>query len=374
MIPAGLVLDVRTVSPHFPGIGRVTLGLSQALSRIGHLALLHAAPPDPRLPVPPLDGVPCAAGPFALRQHWEVRRLLRSRGARVYHSPYYLMPCLPGVPSVVTCFDLVPMLEAGTMDRGRRLAYVLAHLLAFRAAAAVCVPSEATASDVARLFPRAAKKLVLVRPGVAWARADAARPAPGAAGCPRSALPPRFALHVGSNKPHKALDVLLEAWALAIRQSPGALARTTLVLAGPRDPRYPEPARSIERLALASRVADLGPVSDRQLEALYEGAALFICPSRREGFGLPLAEAMARGRPCLCSDTPALAETAGGAAALVAAGDAAALSDGIVRLLSDEDEASRLGALGCARAARFDWDAAARDMVRVYERVAVARH
>ncbi len=369
MIP-GVVLDVRTVTSHFPGIGRVALGLAGALGRIGEPALLHAVPPDRRLPMPPLEGIPCAASPFELRQQWEVPRLLRRRRARLYHSPYYLMPYRAGVPSVVTCFDLIPMVVPGILDPGRRFAYALAHRLAFGAAAAVCVPSEATRQDVARLFPKAAAKLAVVRPGVAWRGAGRMPPGHAVAGCPRSVLPPRFALHVGSNKPHKDLDVLLRSWATAIEVSPGATAGMTLVLAGPRDPRYPEPARSVERLDLSRRVADLGPVSDGQLDSLYGGATLFICPSRREGFGLPLAEAMAHGRPCVCSDTPALVETAGGGAALFPTGDATALAATLVRLLADDEEAQRLAGLAEARAACFDWDAAARETASVYARVA----
>lgn len=374
MIPPGVVLDVRTVTPHFPGIGRFALGLATALARLGRPAVIHTVPPDLRLPLPPLEGAGCSASPFEFRQQWEVPGLLRKLNARVYHSPYYLVPYRPGVPTVVNCFDLIPMIEPGAFVRRRRLAYALAHRLAFRVASAICVPSEATRRDVARLFPRAARKLVVVRPGITRpASQSAPRARPAVDGCPRAVLPPRFALHVGGNKPHKGLDLLLESWALALREAPDATGRTTLVLAGPRDPRYPEPGRSIERLALRNRVADLGPVSEGQLEALYAGATIFICPSSREGFGLPLAEAMARGRPCTCSDTPALAETAGGAAALFPAGDANALAATLGRLLGDEDERRRLGDLASARAAAFDWDSAAREMAAVYERVLAAR-
>jgi alpha-1,3-rhamnosyl/mannosyltransferase len=365
MIPPNVVLDVRTVTTRFPGIGRVVLGASRALAGLGPLTLIHGAPLDPRLPVPPLEAVRCSSGPFGVRQQLEVPRLLRACRARLYHSPYYLMPYRPGVPAVVNCFDLIPLLVPGTFDRGRRFAYSLAHRLAFRAAAAICVPSRATRDDVARLFPSTASRLTIVRPGVKWGQA----PFPAECAEAEDGFPPRFLLHVGSNKPHKDIAVLVKAWSAAVRAAPDVTRGTTLVLAGPRDPRYPEPARSIERFGVSARVLDLGAVSDVRLDHLYARAALFVLPSRREGFGLPLAEAMAHGRPCICSDTPALAETAGGAAAVFPAGDAPTLADQIVRLLADAGEAQRLGSLGAARAACFDWGVSARETVAVYERV-----
>ncbi|HSK08914.1 MAG TPA: glycosyltransferase family 1 protein [Vicinamibacterales bacterium] len=348
---------MRTVSDHFPGIGRFVLGLGQALAALGPVTLLHGERADPRLPLGAAAGLRCVPGPFTVRQQWEVPRLLRAAGARVYHSPYYLMPYRPGVPAVVTCFDLIPLVVPGVFDRGRRFAFGLAHRLAFQAAAVVCVPSEATRADVARFFPWAAAKLQIVRPGAPFA-ARASQP-------PRT-IPTRFVLHVGSNKTHKDLDVLVEAWGRALEAAPAATSNTALVLVGPRDRRHPEPARSIARLGPSGRVIDRGPVPDAELSGLYAGASLFICPSRREGFGLPLLEAMGCGLPCICSDTAALLETAGGAAMVYPAGDAGALAAAIVRLLSDRDEAARLSDLASARASAFDWRTTARDMAAVY--------
>lgn len=367
MIPPTVVLDARTVSDRFPGIGRFVLGLARGLSRLGSPTLVTGPEPDPRLPIPPLRGCPCQSGPFTWQQQWQVPRLLRRLGASLYHSPYYMMPFRPGVPAVVTCYDTIPASRHGSLGPAGRLTWRVAHRLAFRASAAVCVPSEAAREAVSLLFPDTAGKLVVIRPG----SDPVGRQDPGEARLAGSRLgvPPRFLLSVGSNKPHKDLGLLVRAWALALEEAPGLTSGVTLVMAGPRDRRHPEPAASTARLGLERRVLDLGMVDDTLLSALYSCAALFVCPSRVEGFGLPLLEAMAHGCPCLTSSDPALIETAGGAALVFQSGDAMALASSILDLLSDSAAAEHLASAGRARSAAFDWRAAAEATVSVYLRV-----
>jgi glycosyltransferase involved in cell wall biosynthesis len=103
----------------------------------------------------------------------------------------------------------------------------------------------------------------------------------------------------------------------------------------------------------------LGHVPDALLPGLYAGAEAFALPSRYEGFGLPVLEAMACGTPVVAADVAALPETCGGAARLVRP-DAEAVRDGLVALLGDRAERERLRAAGLARAAGFSWDATAR--------------
>jgi glycosyltransferase involved in cell wall biosynthesis len=103
----------------------------------------------------------------------------------------------------------------------------------------------------------------------------------------------------------------------------------------------------------------LGHVPDGLLPGLYAGAEAFALPSRYEGFGLPVLEAMASGTPVVAADTSALPETCGGAARLVPP-DGDAIRDALGDLLGDAAERERLRAAGLARAAGFSWDATAR--------------
>ena len=364
MIPEGLVLDARTVSPRFPGIGRYVLGLSRAWGAAASHALFFASPArDPRLPAG--TTVRVEASPFDLRQQWEVPRALRACGARVYHAPYYLMPVAPGVPTVLNCWDMIPLAVPGLFPPAKRLAFRFAHTLVFRAARVIVVPTEATRADVVRFFPRSAQKLAVVPPGSGLD----ARLGPGEARARRQALglPSRYALYVGTNKPHKNLPAMLAGWALAAREAPDTTRGGTLVVAGPADTRYPGAAAAAASNGIAGGVVDLGYVDDETLAAVYAGSSLFLFPSRSEGFGLPVVEAMAHGVPVICGPAAAVREVAAGAA-LAGDGTPEVIADAVVRLLRDPGERERLRAAGLSRASRFTWAAPARETASVYRR------
>lgn len=104
-------------------------------------------------------------------------------------------------------------------------------------------------------------------------------------------------------------------------------------------------------------VQELGHVGDEELPGLYAGALAFVLPSRYEGFGLPVLEAMACGTPVVAADATALPETCGGAALLASPDDPRALADALDAALADPEP---LRARGLTRAADFSWDATAR--------------
>jgi alpha-1,3-rhamnosyl/mannosyltransferase len=106
--------------------------------------------------------------------------------------------------------------------------------------------------------------------------------------------------------------------------------------------------------ALGSTLHQLGRVSEEELWSLYAGATLFAFPSRHEGFGLPVLEAMSQGTVVVASDIPAIREVAGGAARLVPPGDVEAWAAAIEALLADDAARSELAVAGRERARRFD--------------------
>ena len=323
------ILDARTAVPHFPGIGRYVSNLASALTPLlsagESLTVLDSPPPsalrdtsapDPELaPAAKLPGTKVSApvSPFDIRQQWQIPFLLRrlkSGGAAVYHSPYYLMPYRTALPTLLTFYDVIPLKFPQTVPARARLFFRLAATLALRTADRVAAISNAARSDLISSF-RIPASQVSVTPLAASARY---RPQPAnEVGRVRQKyhLPDQFLLYLGINKPHKNLPALIDAYArIASRHAP------PLVVAGAWDQRYPQARERAARLQLGDAARFLGPVNERDLPALYSAATLFVFPSLYEGFGLPVLEAMACGTPVACSNTPGLAEVADDAALL----------------------------------------------------------
>ena len=125
----------------------------------------------------------------------------------------------------------------------------------------------------------------------------------------------------------------------------------------------------------AADVAILGPIRDDDMPALFRGADLLAFPSEREGFGLVVLEAQASGLPAVVSDLPVLREflADGRDCRMAPVGDADALGDALVEVMSDDALRARLVRDGRATAARFTWGAAAAAHEAVYERILVPR-
>ena len=174
-------------------------------------------------------------------------------------------------------------------------------------------------------------------------------------------------LHVGSTVPRKRIDVLLHAFSEIRRQHREA----RLVRVG--GPFTSEQQDLATRLRVAEAVRVLPFLDRRVLAAVYRRAAVLLLPSEREGFGLPVLEAMACGLPVVAADIPALREV-GGEEATYCPPDDTARWVGAVRSLLEEREvdserwAARRDA-GRQRAARFSWCAHAEQMVDIYQRI-----
>jgi len=179
------------------------------------------------------------------------------------------------------------------------------------------------------------------------------------------ALPDRYLLYFGSNKPHKNVPRLVEAFARANLQFPAS--NFQLVIAGHWDERYPQAKALVEQLGLRDTVRFIGPVQDADLPALYGGAEVFVFPSQYEGFGFPVLEAMACGAAVVCGNRSSLPEVAGDAALLCDPTDVAALARAIEQALTDRDLNASRRQRGLARAAQFTWEQTAQRTLEVYQ-------
>ena len=362
-----MILDARTASVHFPGIGRYVVNLARALLATAPelpLTLLYDPTAPTRLTLPPAPRIAYPWSPFALSQQWRLPRLLRRLGAQLYHSPYYLMPYRLSLPVVVTCYDLIPLIWPQFFSPGQRLLYRLMHWLALAAAHTVLAISETTRADLIR-YLRLDPRRCVVTPLAADPAFTPQEPASVARVRQRYGLPENYVLYCGSNKPHKNLPRLVRAFA--------ALPPTTppLVIAGHWDRRYPQSQRLAVAIGLAGRVKFIGAPPEEDLAALYSGATVFVFPSLYEGFGLPVLEAMACGAPVICAHTSSLPEVAGEAALFFDPCDETALTQALATVLQDADWRDELRTRGLRRAAQFDWQTTAALTAAVYRNVIV---
>ena len=373
------ILDARTAVPHFPGIGRYVSNLASALApqltageELTFLASPSTAgPAKTKIPASqaeeafqlPGKSIIAPAAPFDIRQQWRIPSLLkrlRADGTALYHSPYYLMPYRTGLPTLLTFYDIIPLKFPKTVPARARLFFRLAATLALRAADRVVTISDAARQDLTSYF-RVPASRVTVTPLAAGARY---RPQPSAeiARVRRQYnLPESFILYLGINKPHKNLPALIDAYAQSA--SPHM---PPLVIAGAWDNRYPQPKQHAARRELGDAVRFLGPVTERDLPALYTAATLFVFPSLYEGFGLPVLEAMACGTPVACSNTPSLTEVAGAAALYFDPLSVPEIRDAIIELSEDGRQRARRAEQGLARARRYSWQATAAATLRCY--------
>jgi glycosyltransferase involved in cell wall biosynthesis len=300
-----------------------------------------------------------------------VHRAVAQSGSSLYHFTSAEASLRGnGVKTVATVYDLIPVeLPHSSMDPRdvwRRAVYRL-YLRRLRAADHIIAISASTADAVLRLLGIPAERTTVIPLGIEQADYVARAQRTRAAIATTYHLPDVYWLTVTAPNPNKGWRDLVDAL-LRARQRGTAV---PLVIAGHwLPPHRRQLLEQADRLGVASLVQFLGFVPDDDLPALYAQARGFIFPSHREGFGLPVLEAMAVGTPVIISDDPALRELVDGAGLSFPRGDASALAERMVALAAQDDERRRLGRLASERAARFTWERTVTETVAVYRAVA----
>jgi len=281
-------------------------------------------------------------------------RMAWARRWDVLHSLGNRAPWRAGAVSVVTIHDVI-FFEHRTMGAVSTYGMRWAVRVAAAGADALITGSEAAADDVGRTLSFDRARITAVPHGPGGPRAQAA---PAAAIAARHGLTgTRVVVCVGAKRPHKNQRLLIEA----LPRLPGDV---RLVLIGYDEGYGAELWRAAEALGCDDRLRLIGYVPAAELEAMWEIAACAAFPTRAEGFGLPVLEAMRRGVPVACSDIPVLREVAGDAGFFFDpddSADAAAAIDAALRSAKPETA-------GLERAKRFTWERSAQQTVAVYER------
>jgi glycosyltransferase involved in cell wall biosynthesis len=351
-----IAFDVSPLSHPRSGIGtylRGSLaGLAEAAAGEHEIVAFAPTSPQGKKAIPAaLDGIRVEISlqflPFAhfWRQGWS--RLGRPGVERflgeidVLHFSDWMYPPQRGGIRATTIHDLVPLRHPEWVQgRTRRM-----HTAKYRNAARTCdllfANSAFTARDVVELLGVSEDRIRVALPGVerVFTRDG-----------PKAELDGDYLLTVATLEPRKNLAGLVDAYALLGRDD---LRLAVVGAEGWGDqPKLDRPG-----------IVRLGYVDDAELARLYRSAAAFVYPSRFEGFGLPVTEAMACGAPVVCSSHESMDEACGDAALRAAPDDPAAIAAAIENAL---DQRAELGARGIVHAARFTWSHTGRVLLDGY--------
>lgn len=289
-----------------------------------------------------------------LSQQWLLPRRARALGADLVHSLSNLAPIRAAPPQIITLFDVI-FLHQRSMGLLSRVGIGTVVRRSAPRAQAVITLSEVSRRAILDTLALDKQRVVVIPPGVSDPPDLAADIEEVRA---RRQLPSgRIVLCVAAKRPHKNQELLLRAL-------PALPADVSVVCAGHDDGYQAALAHLADDLGVGHRLRLLDYLPESELEALWRMAACAALPTRAEGFGLPVLEAMRRGVPVACSDIPVLREVAAQAAQFFDPDDPGDAAAAIMRAIDDLGA----GQAGRARAARFSWEHAAEATLAMYER------
>ncbi len=268
-----------------------------------------------------------------------------------YYDPYFIKYCRK--PFVVTLHDMIYELYPELFDHTAQEIIRRKKLLMDKAAAVIAI-SEHTKQDILHFYPELEPKIHIVHHGHIPTNADSGD---------KLQLPERYILYVGERWHYKNFTPFVNAIAPLLQQDPG------LHLICPGGGKFSEEESTLfAKFNIDKQLTQMN-VTDGQLSQLYSQAQLFAFPSKQEGFGLPVLEAFANQCPVVCSNTTALPEVAGEAAAYFDPASAHSMRTAISNVLQDGTLRGQLIQQGTQRLSQFSMEACVNNTIEVYRSV-----
>lgn len=366
-------VDCRYIGNNPSGIGEVTWGLVRQLPTLApdlsflflknsqHQGRLSTAPNVTEVIVNSPANSPATM--------WWLPRVVDLRSVDLFHGPFNIMPAGLEMRTVTTIHDIMWLTHPKWCNPSlygliERHFYANGINRALDRSDAIATVSNATRQEITKLRPDVEPKVAVTLSGVS----DDFRPVTVREETLSSiGLKPgqKFILTAGQFAPYKNHEGAIRAFARAFGSRPDF----TLVMVQRRNSGAGELASLARELGVAERVHFTGAVSFSTLLELYSGAVTLLHPSLCEGFGNPVAEAMACGCPVITSNLSAMPEVAGGAALLVDPRDTDSIAAALTRIATEETLAADLSAKGLARAADLSWESFAKANLEIYRKV-----
>lgn len=371
-------IDFTSASRERAGIGRYARELIRALARLDQTNRYTLFVPrdahDELLNNPWAPNFAIKRGPFTERLFaamWHRARVplpieTFTGAVDVFYSPDFLLPPTRAKRTIVTVHDLsyVRVPECFPAPLLNYLNAAVPHAL--KRADLIFADAASTQRDLHEVYSIPLERIRVLYSGVDE-RFRPQVPEESRARVRELTGGKPYLLSVSTIQPRKNYARLIDAFARLVGDARAQIADAVLVIAGSKGWMYEEVFESVRRFDLAKRVIFPDFFSDADLPALYAGATLFVYPSLYEGFGLPVAEAMACGAPVVTSNASSLPEVAGDAALYFEPRDVNAMAQAMQRALNDEALRADLRAKGLEQAKMFSWEKAARELLASFK-------
>ncbi len=295
-------------------------------------------------------------------------RACRRLGVDLAHVPYFGSSLSPIVPTVVTIHDVIPMVLPQYRGNWRVRLYTSLAAAAAPQAKLILADSEAGRGDILQQLnvPEKQVRTVYLAPAPQYQPAESWQQLIDIK--KKYNLPDDFVLYLGGYDVRKNVEALLNAFTWVS----GTLQESfPLVLAGKLptvdSAFFPDPMRIARELGLDKYIVTPGWIAEDDLPLLYGAATVFVYPSRYEGFGLPVLEAMACGVPVVTSNAASIPELAGPAAFQVDPDDTKHIAAPIIRLCTEEESRDEMIERGFEQAEKFTWQKTAAATLQAYQ-------
>jgi len=294
----------------------------------------------------------------------------REVDADLAHVPYWGGPLRSPVPLVVTVHDLTTMLVREYRRKNSAKLYNALVSASARGASHIITDSEASKREIQQHFHIPTEKITAIHLAVSEDYNPKFSNLVDMAVLRKYEMPDFYVLYLGGYELHKNVTTLLLAWSY-VGQALGE--DYPLVLAGRKPTEisetYPDYEAYIRRLRIEEYVRWIGYVDEADKPVLYRNAESFVFPSRREGFGLPVLEALACGVPVVTTTKTSLPEVVGEAGFTIDPDDARGMAGAIISTVIQDNLAKELRQKAVTQAAKFSWETTARETLLVYDKV-----
>lgn len=302
---------------------------------------------------------------YTLQEQWAVPRA--AVGCDLLHVPHYNAPLLPTSPLLVTIHDIIHITDPDYRNSLKSMLYAKPLLaLVARKAAHIVTDSDFSKSQIVEHLGVPESKVTRIYCGVNGQFHNLCRDEAFTKVSDSLAVSRPYFLYVGSLKRYKNVSTLLKAFAILCERR--SIPHQLLIVGDDRR-LGPVLRRQAESAGISNRTKFVSYVDAELLPSIYAAADALVMPSRIEGFGLPVLEAMSCGTPVICSRAASLPEVGGDAVLYFDPGSVDELSHALERLVDSPQIWNDLRKKGLDRSGAFTWEESTRQHLQVYEQV-----